>query len=171
MASDPKAAVRDLLLVLVAFVAVGAAAGWLWHAIWAPAPEATGFLISNGKPVFAGESYIRASGLYVLLAAGVGVVLGAAAAWFADRDEVLTLAGVVLGAVAGGRVMAEVGTRLGPDEPPAKVTSSEQLAGVVAALQVEEVLVWTVMPAAAVAGALAVLLIFAKRHVQDEFAR
>ncbi len=151
------------MIVVVAFVAAGAAAGWLWHEIWAPAPEATGYIIDTGKPVFASESYIRATGIYALLAGGIGALLGAALAWFRDRDEVVTLISVAVGAVAGGWLMALVGSRLGPEDPPAKVTSNEQLAAVVNSLHAESVVIWTVMPVAAVAGSLAVLLTFAKR--------
>lgn len=170
MGSDVKAAIRDALLAVGAFLVAGAAAGWAWHALWSPAPEATGYIIATGKPVFASESYIRATGLYTVLAAGVGLVLGIVLAFLRDRDEVATLVGVVVGAVAGGRLMAELGTWLGPDDPPAKVTTNEQLAQVVAALHAEELAIWTAMPVAAVAGALVVYLSFVKRHAHGASA-
>jgi hypothetical protein len=164
LASELKAAIRDTLLAVGVFLVASAAAGWAWHALWAPAPEATGYIVATGKPVFASESYIRATGLYTVLAAAVGLVLGIVFAFLRDRDEVATLAGVVVGAVAGGRLMAELGNWLGPDDPPAKVTTNEELAQVVAALHAEELAIWTAMPVAAVAGALVVYLSFVKRH-------
>jgi hypothetical protein len=164
LASELRAGIRDALLVIGAFLVAGAAAGWVWHALWAPAPEATGYIIATGKPVFASESYIRATGLYTVLAAGVGLVLGVVFAFLRDRDEVATLVGILVGAVVGGRLMAELGSWLGPEDPPARVTTNEELAQVVAALHAEELAIWTAMPVAALAGALAVYLSFVKRH-------
>lgn len=156
------------MIVLGAFLVAGAAAGWVWHAIWAPAPEASGFIIATGEPAFPAESYIRATGLYVLLAVAVGALLGAVLAFVLDHDEVVTLVAVLVGALAGGHVMAYVGNWLGPADPPTKVTSTEQLAGVVAALHVESAVIWTVMPTAAVAGVLGVFITFTRRRARAE---
>lgn len=168
MRSELRAAIRDALIVLVVFLVAGAAAGWLWHAIWAPAPKATGYIISTGEPVFPSESYIRATGLYVLLAVGFGFALGAVLAFVLDRDELLTLFAVLVAAVGSGHLMAYVGNWLGPDDPPGKVTSTDQLADVVAALHVETLMLWSAMPAAALAGVLTVFLTFAKRRISAE---
>lgn len=164
-------AARDAVVVLAVFLVAGAAAGWLWHEIWAPAPEASGYFVSTGEPVFPSESYIRATGLYALIAGCLGAFLGAALAYLFDRDEVVTVLAVLVGAVAGGHVMAVVGNQLGPDDPPDRIAPPVDLSGIVDALHAEPAVIWTVMPAAAVAGAFAVLLTFGKRRVNADSPR
>ncbi len=104
-------------MVLLSFVVAGVLAGVAWYLWWSPAPTTNAYLISGGRPFFEPDVEFRGTGLYLALALPSGLVLGAAFARLFDRDEVVTLAAVVVAAVAGGLLMAWTGHLLGPDVP------------------------------------------------------
>lgn len=166
MASDLRRAIRDVVIVFVAFAVAGVVAGWLWHALWSPAPEAVGANIV-GEPVFAADADFRGTGLYAAVAVVTGLVLGALCAWLFDRDEVVTLVAVLAGAFAAAWLMAWVGHGLGPPDPPDKVTRADQLEGLRDSLHAARTVIWTTLPAAAMAGFFVVLVTFAKRALGE----
>lgn len=156
---------RQPLIVLVAFVVTGAGCGWLWHHLWAPAPTGVAF---EGKMYFPDDTVFRGTGLYLLIAVGAGLVLGALLTYLLERDEVLTLVAVVLGAVIAGALMAWVGSMLGPESPQAAADALTQEPGeVTGALRADPLARWTSFPSGAVVGALFVLVTFNRRTSRE----
>lgn len=111
------------LTILLAFVAAGAVAGWIWERVWSP-PMGV---------VYRGEWFINPPGpdvafsgtaLYVVIAALGGLVLGVAVAW-SGGHELRTLATVVVGSALAGWVMYAVGHALGPPDPTVLATDME----------------------------------------------
>ena len=92
------------LLVTVCGVALGLL--WLWLSPRVP-------LVSDGRAVYLkdteGEEAIGGDGTFALIAAGLGVLTGAAVFWRHRRGGV----GAVLGLAAGGVLASVVGWRLG----------------------------------------------------------
>lgn len=104
-----------VLVVVLAFAAVGAMTGVAWEALWeAPTGvvyQERWFLDPAGPDVsFSG------TGLYVLLALPVGWALGGLAGLL-PRHEVVTLGSVLVGSVLAGWLMYAVGHALGPSDP------------------------------------------------------
>lgn len=152
---------REPLVILVVFLVAGLAAGWVWHQIWAPAPTGVGY---QGRTLFSDDVIFEATGLYVLIAIGVGLLVGAVLTYLLERDEVATLLAVVVGALLAGLVMALVGGALGPDSAQAAAEQfSEKPGEVTADLSVVPLAMWTCFPGSAVVGALFVLVTFTRR--------
>lgn len=112
---SPRSWVRPLVIV-VAFVVVGALAGVIWEAIWSP-PRGV---------VFRGEWFLEpsgpdlafdATGSYVVVALLTGVVTGLLSCWRASGRELVTLVAIAVGSVLAGWVMYQVGHALGPPDP------------------------------------------------------
>ncbi len=112
MRSEHKTLIRDVLVVVVAFVIAGALGGWLWHHLWAPAPEG---VVVEHVAHFDDDADFRGTGLYLPIAAGIGLLLGLVITWVFERDEVVTLLAVAVGSLLGGLVMLWVGHTLGPE--------------------------------------------------------
>ena len=107
--------VARVLVVVLAFAAVGAAAGWAWEALWEPPSgvvyEGRWFLDTAGP-----EDSFSGAALYVVLGLPAGLLLGALAGLLPGREAV-TLGAVVLGSLLAGWVMYAVGHALGPADP------------------------------------------------------
>ena len=102
--------------VLVAvFVAAGAGAGVVWERLW----DAPGGLTYQGQwflePAGPDVSF-EGVALFVLIAFPLGLVLAALAGLWRGH-EVVTLVGVLAGAVLASVVMYAVGSALGPADP------------------------------------------------------
>lgn len=112
-----RAPVVWVLIVVASYAVVGAAAGWLWHALWNPT---VGRVIQGGwYPDEAGlRGDFSGTGLYVLIAAGAGLLLGLVVAIFGGRRPMLTLAAVVVGSALAAWLMVLVGEGLSPAEDP-----------------------------------------------------
>ena len=112
-----RAPVLWSLVVVASYAAVGAAAGWLWHALWKPT---LGRVIQGGW--YPDESGLRGdfsgTGLYVLVAAGAGVLLGVVVALLGGRRPMVTLVAVVVGSALAAWLMMVVGEGLSPAEDP-----------------------------------------------------
>ncbi|MBZ5733362.1 hypothetical protein K8Z61_02530 [Nocardioides sp. TRM66260-LWL] len=111
-----RSVVQAVVCVVVLAVA-GAAAGWLWeHLATLPRGAAV-----NGSWVGLDETDYRdpfaATALYVLIAGVAGLVLGLVLSLALARDELVTLAGLVLGATVAGVLMWQIGQHLGPPDP------------------------------------------------------
>src|SRR3546814_19207665 len=94
---ETRKAVLQAVIVLVVFLVAGAACGWLWHQIWAPAP--TGFAYQN-EPVFDDDVVFRGTGLYLVIGLPAGLVPGALANWVFEASAVLNLAALAHGSGA-----------------------------------------------------------------------
>lgn len=161
--------VTEAGLLVAGFLVAGLLAGLLWYFWWAPAPTTDVYLIDGGRPLFDRDVIFRGTGLYFLIAACVGLVLGALAMWFVDRDEVVTLVAVVVAALLGGLLMAALGHLLGPDAPASIDPTVEHPNGfptVEAELSADRLAIFTAMPGGATLGALAVLLLTGGRKAR-----
>ena len=102
--------------MLVAYALVGVAAGWLWHELWTPAEG----VVVQHEWYPSGDALrddFSGTGLYVLVAAGAGLVLGIACSVVGGRRPLLTVGAAVAGSALAARLMATVGERLGPTDP------------------------------------------------------
>ena len=109
--------VRDVLLVLIAFAVGGAVGGGLWRWLWTPLSgtvlDGTWFPATN-------SSTFSATGLYVLIGLGLGVVLGVLSGLVTDRRELVTLVLVLLGSLLAAWVMFALG-RIGMPADPTRL--------------------------------------------------
>ncbi len=89
---------RDVVLVLVTFAAGGLVGGLLWRWLWSPL---RGTVLDGTWYPDTNASEFSATGIYVLVGLGLGLVLGAMSALLTDRREL-----VMLGLVVGGSLIA-----------------------------------------------------------------
>ena len=117
---------RDAGLVLAIFALGGVVAGLAWRWLWTP----TSGVVVDGVWVADGEGVREAfsgTGLYVLVGLAAGVCLGVLSALLADRQELVTLALVVVGSVLAGWLMLRVGTiGLPPDPQPLAAAAADR---------------------------------------------
>ena len=103
-------------VIVGAFAASGALAGWLWFHLW----EVPSGVVSGGQ-WYTNEAGLRDdfTGLawYVAIAVLAGLVLGMLAAWRSSRFELVTLLAVLAGSVLAAFVMLRVGQHLSPADP------------------------------------------------------
>jgi hypothetical protein len=158
--SGVAARVREVVLVVLAFLLAGAACGWLWHAWWAPAP--TGVVI-EGQVFFPPDEAFSGTALYMLVAAGAGALLGVVLSLVFERDELWTLAAVVVGAVAAGVVMAQVGHLLGPEDVDRVAARTENFEEVPSDLRAGPLAAYAAFPGGALVGFVVVLVTFTRR--------
>lgn len=147
------------MLVLVAFVVVGALAGLVWERVWTPP---TGIVVSH-RFVLDGAGVGHAfsgTGLYVMIAAAAGCLTGLAVGLATRSRPVATLLITVVGAVIGGWVMARVGHRLGPSDPDQLAKTLVDLSPLHSDLRVSGRSPYLAMPAGAVLGQLLSYLVW-----------
>jgi hypothetical protein len=104
------------VVVLSAYALVGVAAGWMWHELW----HATDGVVVQKQWYADGEGLrqeFSGTGLYVLVAAGAGLLLGGLFAVVGGTRPVLTLALCAAGSMLAGWLMLKVGEGLGPPDP------------------------------------------------------
>lgn len=110
--------IAQVAIVVTTFAVGGLVAGWLWERAWTPVVG----IAFKGRFAVVGEATgqeFSATGSFVLVAAAVGLVLGAALALVLRDAEVLTLLSSAASAGAAGWLMARVGHLLGPPDPQA----------------------------------------------------
>ena len=100
--------------MLLLFGVGGLLCGGLWRWLWTP-PRGT---VASGVwfPTPEGSDF-AATGLYVLVGLGAGLLLGMLIALVTDRRELLTLGLVVAGSLLAGWVMLRVGELGMPADP------------------------------------------------------
>lgn len=158
--------VRDVVVVLLLFAVGGVVAGLVWHWLWTPPsglvvdgvwyPDEAGLAVSFGG-----------TGLYVVVGATAGLVLGVASALLADRRELLTLGLVVLGSVLAAWLMREVGTIDVPPNPQALAPGAEDYARLPGTLEVTGASPWVALPSGALAGLCAIFVGLSRKPVDD----
>lgn len=114
--SELRTVLIQVGIVLLAFASVGALCGLLWWHLWTP-PTGT---VSDHQ-WFTDEEGLRgefsSTGLYVVIAVGAGLLVGALTAFFLDRAELVTLAAVVVGSALAAWLMFQVGLHYSPSDP------------------------------------------------------
>ena len=113
------------VLVVVLFLAAGAAAGVVWHLVW----DAPTGVVAEGEwfptPYEQGQrADFSGTATYVAVAAVAGALLGLLCAVSFRASELATLAAVVVGSAGAGWLMALVGTTLGPPDPEVAARSA-----------------------------------------------
>ncbi len=107
---------RQALIILATFAAVGLVCGGLWYWWWEP-PQG----VVNGGVWLTDEEGLRGdftgTALYVAIAVVAGAVTGAVTSFMLDRSELVTLVAVALGSALAGWLMLQVGQQLGPVDP------------------------------------------------------
>jgi hypothetical protein len=156
--------VLGALAVVLAFGLVGAAAGVSWHALWDPAPKAVVF---RHDPYFMPDGEFRSTGMYVAIAAPVGLLLGLVLTWWCRRDPLTMVLSVLAGSVVAGAVMIGVGLLLSPADPQVAARQAADMAMVPGMLRVQPGAAWFVFPCATMLGALTVLLTTSPAPVED----
>ena len=163
--SDRATLLRQVVIVLVVFVAAGVVCGWLWHAWWAPAPDG---VVVDKRVYYEPDVEFRGTGLYMLIAALAGIALGLLFAFLFDRDEVTTLTAVVVGGVLAGLVMAWVGHALGPENAAEVARHTADFEKIDGDLHAGPLAAYAAFPGGAVLGTVAVLITFTRRRSKAE---
>ena len=119
-------------------------------------------LVSDGRVVMVGDAAratFTGTAQFVLVGVVLGLGLGALVGLLARGRERLTLALVVAGAVLATALMAWVGQAVGPPDPAAVAARSEDLTEVPTPLRVRGLAAYTALPAGALAGLVAALVL------------
>jgi hypothetical protein len=113
---DGHRVVKDVVVVLVAFVVAAAVAGALWPELVDPViveRAEQGILTDE---VALGDRF-DTIGWYTLLGGGFGLLLGVVLVALRRGPEVITLLAVLVGACLAAWLSARIGSWLGPDDP------------------------------------------------------
>jgi hypothetical protein len=158
-----RRAVRQALLIIGIFVAVGAGCGVLWERLWT-APVG---IVFEDKWYLVGPDAVHSfdgTGRYILIAAIAGLLLGTVLSLAFDRDEVATLVGVAVGSLLAALVMAWVGHLLGPPDPRDLASGKENSTKLSSDLRVEGESPYVAFPAGALTGAVIVWFGLSRRR-------
>jgi hypothetical protein len=116
-AGRSRGILSTVALVLLAYAVLGAVAGVVWELVWTP----PGQVIEHHQVFYDSYASLRrvftGTGLYAIVAAVAGVLLGLAVALLSRGRELLVLALVIVGSAIAAGVMWRVGTLLGPSDP------------------------------------------------------
>ena len=163
--SNRATLLRQTLIILVTFVVVALVCAWIWHAWWAPAPPG---VVVDKKVYYEPDEEFRGTGLYMLIAATAGLVLGLLFSFVFEADEVATLAAVVAGGVIAGLVMAWVGHLLGPENAADVARHTADFEKIDGDLRAGPLAAYVAFPGGAVLGSVAVLVTFTRRRSKTE---
>lgn len=155
-AKDNGSRIKDVLVVLAAFVVAGLLAGALWPQLVDPVVVEVTEVGLLTDEVALGQRFDTV-GWYSLLGGGFGLFVGALLTARSRAHEVATLLAVLVGAGLAAWLSARVGTALGPEDAARVLTGAA--VGTTAEEQIElptkaAYLSW---PIAAMVGAAAVL--------------
>lgn len=149
--------------ILVLFAGAGALGGWVWWKLWSPAPVGIAY---EGSWILVGENAtaeFSATGWYVVIGLGAGLVLGALAGLLLDRKELVTLAAVVVGSVLAAWLMHRLGQSLGPPDPDPLARAATDGTEIPGQLSLAGTTPGLAFPIGAMGGLAAVLFGFTKR--------
>jgi hypothetical protein len=146
----------DLGVVLGLFAVAGVLAGVLWTVLAAPVTVVR-LEAGTASDELALSHRISQDGWYAVLAGLGGLALGVVCMAWRRTHEVVTLLGVLAGALLAALLAARVGGFLGPDDPDAVLADSAIGSTAPDMLTVHADGAYLVWPIAAMAGALVVL--------------
>lgn len=150
---------RFTVVALAAYAVVGAVLGWLWFTLWTPHDgQVFGHQWYAGGDALRGE--FSGTGLYFLVGATGGLVLGVAASLLGGRHPITTLLVAVTGAVLAGYLMLTVGETLGPDDPAVAAKTAKDGTTLPSPLRVTGFSPHLSVPMGTLAGVAAVFVIF-----------
>ena len=155
---------RDVVLVLLLFGLGGAGGGLLWRWLWTPLH---GTVLDGTWYPATNSSDFSATGLYVLIGLGLGLVLGVVSGLVTDRRELVTLGLVVAGSLLAAEVMRAVGAIGMPADPSVLARSAAdgtQLPGTLIVRGWTPVVAW---PAGALVGLFVVFIGLTRKPVEE----
>lgn len=159
-----RAVVVQLVVSLAIFAAAGAGAGLLWWHLWGP--PATGTVSQHTW--FTDEPGLRqefsGTGLFIVISAGLGLVLGAVVAWLLARAELVTLVAVLGGSALAAWLMTVVGVHLSPPDPQLLARTAADGTELPGHLFVAGRGPYAVLPAAALLALIGVFLLAPRRR-------
>lgn len=121
-----RAALTQAALVVLLLAVAGAAAGWVWHRLWAPAPPGVAV---DGRwiplPPAGSAAQFQGTGWFVVVALVTGLLVGVVVALLLSREELVSLAAVVVGSALATWVMFRVGVALAPPDPAPVAATAE----------------------------------------------
>lgn len=163
---SPRGTVRVVLGVLLGGLLLGAVCGVVWEWWWTPPAG----VAVDGEFVFTsagiGEGF-NGTGLYVLVTAVGGLLLGSLAALRGDAREVPVLLALLVASALAGATTGLVGAALGPRDADARAARLEDYAPLVQDLRVEGAAAWLTFPTAAVLAAAVVFLVLTRRRAPE----
>lgn len=152
------------LVVVVVLAAAGAVGGWLWHHLYdvpqgvAVRKQWIGLDETDYRDLFGGTA------LYALIAGVGGLVIGGLLAIVLDRDELVTLAALVVGALLAAWIMTLLGEHLGNPDPDVVARTAKDGTKIPGDLTLGSPAVGLLWPAAASLGAMVVFFFLPKRR-------
>ena len=153
---------------------LGVACGFVWEWVWTPptgvSQDGVWVLDAQGLPTaFSG------TGLFVVVGAIAGLLLGVVAALGLARHELVTLGAVVAASAVATVAMWAVGTALGPPDPDLVARASDSADPIPGDLRVEGLGAFLALPAGAQLGATGAYLFVGRdrprREGPDELRR
>ena len=154
--ADRDAVVRDVLVVLAAFLAAGVAVGLVWARVVEPVTVTRSELgLQTGEVALA--SRFDHDAWYSLLGGGAALLLGVGLTLWRRAHETATLVAVVLGALLAAWVSSAVGTATGPEAAEVVLADAEMGATAPDQVVVTADAAYLAWPLAAVLGAVLVL--------------
>jgi hypothetical protein len=155
----------DVTAILVVFAVAGVACGFLWEHIWT-APTGVAYqhkwvLDGGGLP----EDF-SGTGLYALIAAAAGLVLGLVLTLVFVNDEVASLVAIIVGAGLAAYLMWVVGVALGPPDPHTIARTAKDFDPIPSDLSVHGKSAWLAFPLGALVSAAAVFFLYPRRGSQ-----
>lgn len=157
------------VLIVAAVLAGSAAMGWvggvLWWQWWSPPPDGIVYRTTQGlrwvaEPIDAGSARLfSATAEYVVIAAGLGILLGLLIGLLARGWELLGLLLGVFAAGIAGWLMVTVGTDLSPPDPQTLAAAAGADARLPGAMRVAGWSPYLAWPAGVLLGELAVLVL------------
>lgn len=149
--------------VVAVAAAVGAVAGVVWEWWWTPPPGVAlegAFVYTSGGLAdgFSG------TGLYVVVAAVAGLLLGVLVAMRSDHREVPALLALAAGSSLAAWLMGVVGSALGPPDADRRARDLADQTAMSGDLAVEGAAAWLALPTAALLGAAVVFLVLTRRN-------
>lgn len=147
---------KDVAVVLVAFLVAAVAVGLLWPQLVDPVVvERAERGLLTGELELADRFDI--TGWYALLAAGAGLLLGAVLVARHQTHEVITVLAVLVGACLAAYVSAWVGSWVGPDDPNTVLADAELGATAEERVVLSAGVAYLVWPISALVGCVVVL--------------
>jgi hypothetical protein len=111
------ASARTVLLVLLAYAVVGAAAGAVWEWVWTP----PGQVVAQHQVFYDSYASLRraftGTGWYAVVGTLASALVSLGVCLLTRRRGLLALGLVIVGSAIGAAVMFTVGTSLGPADP------------------------------------------------------
>ena len=156
--------VRDVVLLLVLFGVTGVVGGVLWRWLWSPI---RGTVLDGVWYPDTNASPFSATGLYVLIGLGVGLVAGVLGALVTDRRELVTLGLVTVGSLLAAWLMLLVGGLGMPADPSDLARSASDGARLPGTLMVTGWSPFVALPTGALLG-LCVVFVGLSRKPVDE---